>query len=58
VHNRIVQNHPELAPVLAGPWFFDRKNEVSEAPGALPAAWVASQQGRGRLSQQQPSQGS
>lgn len=30
VHNEIVRRRPELAEVLAGPWFFDRKGEVPE----------------------------
>lgn len=30
VHNEIVRRRPDLARVLAGPWFFDRKGEVPE----------------------------
>ncbi|GLC60278.1 hypothetical protein PLESTB_001593600 [Pleodorina starrii] len=30
VHNEILRRAPHLAPVLAGPWFFDRKSEVPE----------------------------
>lgn len=30
VHNEIVRRYPHLAPVLAGPWYFDRKGEVPE----------------------------
>ncbi|GIL88821.1 hypothetical protein Vretimale_16958 [Volvox reticuliferus] len=28
VHNEILRRAPHLAPVLAGPWYFDRKTEV------------------------------
>lgn len=28
VHNELLRRYPDLVPVLAGPWFFDRKNEV------------------------------
>ena len=34
VHNEIVRRRPDLAPVLAGPWFYDRKGEVP--PGKKP----------------------
>ena len=34
VHNAIVQDRPELAHVLAGPWYFDRKGEIP--PGKQP----------------------
>ncbi|CAL8468861.1 g8402 [Coccomyxa elongata] len=30
VHNEIVRRRPDLARVLAGPWFMDRKGEVPE----------------------------
>ncbi|GFR42078.1 hypothetical protein Agub_g2873, partial [Astrephomene gubernaculifera] len=29
-HNEILRRAPHLVPVLAGPWFFDRKTEVPE----------------------------
>ena len=28
VYNQILQRRPDLARLLAGPWFFDRKGEV------------------------------
>ena len=28
VHNEVLRRRPDLARVLAGPWFFDRKGEV------------------------------
>lgn len=34
VHNAIIRDRPDLAEVLAGPWFFDRKGEVP--PGKKP----------------------
>ncbi|KAI3425042.1 hypothetical protein D9Q98_008420 [Chlorella vulgaris] len=34
VYNRILARRPDLLPVLAGPWHFDRKGEVP--PGKLP----------------------
>jgi hypothetical protein len=34
VHNEILKRRPDLGPVLAGPWFFDRKGEVP--PGKKP----------------------
>lgn len=30
VHNEIVRRRPDLARLLAGPWFMDRKGEVPE----------------------------
>ena len=30
MHNEIVRRRPDLARVLAGPWFMDRKGEVPE----------------------------
>ncbi|GAB4822232.1 hypothetical protein N2152v2_009278 [Parachlorella kessleri] len=30
VHNDIVRTRPDLAEVLAGPWYFDRKGEIPE----------------------------
>ncbi|KAG2496452.1 hypothetical protein HYH03_005676 [Edaphochlamys debaryana] len=30
VHNEILRRAPHLASVLAGPWFFDRKNEIPD----------------------------
>ena len=29
VYNEILKQRPDLAQLLAGPWFFDRKGEVS-----------------------------
>lgn len=34
VHNEILRRRPDLGPVMAGPWFFDRKGEVP--PGKKP----------------------
>lgn len=34
VHNSIVRRRPDLAHVLAGPWYFDRRGEIP--PGKLP----------------------
>lgn len=30
VHNEIVRRRPDLARVLAGPWYMDRKGEVPQ----------------------------
>lgn len=30
VYNEILRQRPDLAHLLAGPWFFDRKGEVPE----------------------------
>jgi len=30
VYNEILKRRPDLAQLLAGPWFFDRKGEVSD----------------------------
>lgn len=34
VHNAMLERHPDLAAVMAEPFYFDRKNEVPE--GKLP----------------------
>ena len=30
VHNEILKRRPDLAPVMAAPWYMDRKGEVPE----------------------------
>ncbi len=30
VHNEILRRRPDLAPVMAAPWYMDRKGEVPE----------------------------
>ncbi len=30
VHNEILRRRPDLAPVMAAPWYMDRKDEVPE----------------------------
>lgn len=30
MHNEIIRRRPDLARVLAGPWYFDRKGEIPE----------------------------
>lgn len=30
VHNEILKRQPDLAPVMAAPWYMDRKGEVPE----------------------------
>ena len=34
VHNAMLERHPDLAAVMAEPWYIDRKNEVPK--GKLP----------------------
>lgn len=30
VHNEILKRRPDLAPVMAAPWYMDRKGEVPD----------------------------
>ena len=30
VHNEILRRRPDLAPVMAAPWYMDRKGEVPD----------------------------